>query len=138
MTIADTSGLLAFFNSREPSHAAIRSHVESLDEPLVVSPFVVAELDYLLATRLGTDIETAVLDELAGGAYDLAALSAADLALCSEIIGRYADLSIGVTDASLVVLAHRYDTTSILTLDHRHFSVVRPLSGGHFDLPRQD
>jgi hypothetical protein len=35
---------------------------------LVVSPYVVAELDYLVASRLGVSAELAVLRELAGGA----------------------------------------------------------------------
>ena len=47
---------------------------------------------------------------------------------------RYADQEIGVTDASLVVLAHRYSTKHVLTLDRRHFTVVRPVGGGRFTL----
>lgn len=44
--------------------------------PFVVSPYVTAELDYLVATRRGTAAELAVLGELAGGAYELAVLDA--------------------------------------------------------------
>jgi hypothetical protein len=36
--------------------------------------------------------------------------------------------------ASIVVLAKRFKTTSILTLDHRHFGVIRSLDGAHFTL----
>ena len=50
MIIADTSGLLALYNQREPNHHRVRVAVESIAGPLVVSPFVVAELDYLVAT----------------------------------------------------------------------------------------
>ncbi len=134
MTIADTSGLLALFNRREPSHSAVAQFVEELDSPLVVSPFVLAELDYLVATRMGVHAERAVLEELAGGAYDLASMDAGDVQKCTELINTYDDLQIGLADASLVVLAERYDTASILTLDHRHFNVILPLTGGHFTL----
>jgi predicted nucleic acid-binding protein len=48
------------------------------------------------------------------------------------VIERYADQSIGVADASNVVLAERYRTRTIVTLDRRHFDVLRPLSGGRF------
>lgn len=41
----------------------------------------------------------------------------------------YAELNIGITDASLVVIAARYNTTRLLTLDQRHFRTVRPLWG---------
>lgn len=130
--VADTSGLLAYFNRRERAHDAVCRAVASAEQPLVVSPYVVAELDYLVATRLGVVAEVAVLDELAGGAYDLASLDAADLLACGRVIARYPEQQIGVTDASLVVLAHRYGTRDVLTLDRRHFDVVRPATGGRF------
>ena len=134
MIIADTSGLLALFNLTEPAHAPVQRVVARAGEPLVVSPYVVAELDYLVATRIGLDAELAMMAELAGGAYDVTGFDAADLAKASTVIARYRDQSIGVADASVVVLADRYHTREILTLDHRHFGVLRPLSGGRFKL----
>ena len=134
MIVADTSGLLALFNAREPAHASVKRAIGEGTDALVVSPYVVAELDYLVATRLGVEAELAVLGELAGGAYHHAALTDAELADCAELIRRYADQAIGVTDASLVVLARRFGTRRILTLDRRHFSVLRPLDGGRFKL----
>lgn len=132
MIIADTSGLLALFNKREPTHDAVRRIVEGVDEPLVVSPYVVAELDYLLATRVGVEAEIAALTELAGGAYHLPGLGADLLAAAVAVVTRYNDQQIGVADASIVVLADLYRTRSVLTLDRRHFELLRPLSGGHF------
>lgn len=134
MIVADTSGLLALFNRREPDHAAVAAVVEGETEPLVVSPFVLAELDYLAATRLGVAAQCAILAELSGGAYHLVPFPAADLASAGRVIQRYADQEIGLADTSLVVLADRLATRSILTLDHRHFDVVRPLSGGRFNI----
>jgi hypothetical protein len=132
--IADTSGLLALYNRSEPAHEPVVEVVRVRSLPLVVSPFVVAELDYLLATRVGADIVIAVLRELSGGAYVIPEIGSRDLAAATDIVERYRDQDIGVTDASLVVLAERYGTKTILTLDRRHFQVVRPLSGGRFDL----
>jgi uncharacterized protein len=130
--IVDTSALLAFFDSSEPDHAAVSRAITGATEPLVVSPYVLAELDYLVATRLGVTAEFAVLRELAGGAWDLAAIGTGDLAGIEAIIGRYADQRIGVADASNVVLAERHGTTTIITLDRRHFDVLRRLDGGRF------
>jgi uncharacterized protein len=132
--VADTSGLLALFNRREPRHDDARRVVESEGNPLIVSPYVVAELDYLVGRRLGVQTELEVLEELAGGAYHLAQLDAGDLRTSATIIDRYRDQQIGLADASIVVLAERYRTRSVLTLDHRHFDVVRPLAGGRFRL----
>lgn len=50
--------------------------IEADPDPFVISAFVVAELDYLVGTRRGVDAELAVLTELAGGAWELAAISA--------------------------------------------------------------
>jgi uncharacterized protein len=132
--VADTSGLLAFFDDTERQHDTVVAAVASVEEPMVVSPFVVAELDYLLATRLGVDAELTVLHELATGAYDLPMLTASDLDECAAVVSKYRDQNIGVADASLVVLAKRYGTRDLLTLDRRHFDVVRPLTGGRFNL----
>ena len=134
MIIADTSGLLALYNKREPTHTKVARAVTKSPELLVVSPYVVAELDCLAATRLGLDTELTILRELGSGAYELPSLDADELNRCAEVIERYRDQAVGVTDASLVVLAHRYSTRTILTLDHRHFEVLRPLDGGRFKL----
>jgi predicted nucleic acid-binding protein len=133
--IVDTSALLAYFNAREPDHEAVSGAIEDHgDGLLVVSPYVVAELDYLVTTRIGVDAELAVLQELSSGAWELAGVDAADLKLATTIIEKHRDQSIGVADASTVVLADRYRTRTILTLDRRHFDVLRPLDGGRFSI----
>ena len=77
-------------------------------------------------------VELRVLHELAGGAWDLPGFGAEDVMAAGAVIQRYSDQRLGVADASNVVLAGRYATRSIVTLDHRHFDVVRPVSGGRF------
>ena len=128
------SGLIAFFSESGRSHDEVVAWLAENDAPMVVSPYVVAEVDYLVATRKGVEAELAVLAELAGGAYELATMGSEDLAAASEVVDRHRDLGIGVADASLVVLAERYRTRTILTLDRRHFGVMRRLDGGHFDI----
>jgi hypothetical protein len=130
--IVDTSALLAFFDRNEPDHDAVTRALIDTDEPLVVSPYVVAELDYLVTTRHGTAAELAVIAELSGGAWTLPAFDTADLAAAHRVLEEYADQNIGVADASIVVLADRFATHTIATLDRRHFEVLRPLTGGRF------
>lgn len=134
MIVADTSGLLALFNRREAAHQQVAAAVASVDEALVVSPFVLAELDYLVATRVGIQAELVVLRELAGGAFVLPDFGAGDLVQAAGVIERYAELGIGLADASIVVLAARMGTRTILTLDRRHFGVLRPPDGRRFRL----
>lgn len=132
--IVDTSALLAYFNAREPDHEAVSSVIDNNDGPLVVSPYVLAELDYLVAQRVGLDAELEVLRELNSGAWELAVIGAAELEQAISIIEKYGDQNIGVADASIVVLADRYGTKSIATLDRRHFDVLRPIAGGRFSI----
>jgi uncharacterized protein len=129
MLVCDTSGLLAFFDASDAHHADVSEVVEAEPGPFVVSPYVLAEVGYLLAARRGVREELAVLRELSGGAWELAACTAADVRSAHAIIGRYQDQNIGLADASLVVLADRYRTDRLLTLDHRHFRVVRTIAG---------
>jgi len=130
--IVDTSALLAFFDTDELDHETVSAVLGGKTEPLVVSPYVVAELDYLVASRLGVSAELAVLRELTGGAWDLPAIDVEGLVQARAVIERYADQNIGVADASNVILAERYRTRTIVTLDHRHFDALRPLNGGRF------
>ena len=99
------------------------------NRPLVVSPLVLAELDYLTTRIAGVDAELSLLAELVSGAYELASFGVDDLIRARAVVERYRDLQLGLTDASLVVLADRYGIDTIGTLDQRHFRVVQSLSG---------
>jgi uncharacterized protein len=136
--ICDTSGLLAYFDASDAHYASVSSVIAADPGPFVVSPYVVAELDYLLATRRGVPAELAVLGELAGDSWELASLDPSDLRAACAVIDRYQDQAIGAADASLVVLAHRYRTDRLLTLDHRHFRVIRTATGRPFRLLPED
>ena len=134
MIVADTSGLLAAFHRDEPRHGDVVEALRTLDEGLAVAPNGGAHLATPRAPRQGVATALAARRELAGGAYELAQLGRDDLAACADVVERYHDQAIGVADASLVVLAERFSTTTILTLDHRHFDVIRPLSGRRFTI----
>jgi predicted nucleic acid-binding protein len=129
--VLDTSGLLAVLDSDQRLHEPAREAFGGYDGPLLLSPFVLAEMDYLLTTRVGRGAELALLSEIARGAYRLEPFSAQDVARAVAVIERYPDLEVGLADASVVVLANRYDTLDVLTLDERHFRVLR----GVRDLP---
>jgi hypothetical protein len=60
--------------------------------------------------------------------------SANDVGRALGVVQQFADLEIGLADASIVILAERYGCGSILTLDERHFRVVTQLNGKPFRL----
>lgn len=71
MILLDTSGLRAAIDASKTQHPAAAGVLRTATPPLLLSPFVLAELDYLLATRVGHEAELALLWEVAGGAYQL-------------------------------------------------------------------
>jgi hypothetical protein len=50
---------------------------------------------------------------------------ALDIARMAELVETYLDLSPGIVDAGVAVIAERLGLTEIATLDHRHFTVIR-------------
>lgn len=125
MLILDTSGLLAALDEDQRFHASAREALAHYEGALLLSPFVLAELDYLLSTRVGWDAEVALLGEVGRGTYPLEPFSENDVAEAMGVIELYADLGLGLADASNVVLANRHGALDILTLDERHFRILR-------------
>lgn len=125
MIILDTSGLLAALDASQRHHAAAVAALKAADPPWVLSPFVLAELDYLLATRVGESAERALLSEVGRGVYRLESFQMEDIAAAERVIAKYAALEIGLADASIVILAGRYGVRDLLTLDERHFRAIR-------------
>ncbi len=134
MILLDTSGLLAAIDSSQRHHRRAVAALREARGPLLLSPFVLAELDYLLATRVGPQTETALLAEVGRGAYRLEPFEAADIAIAAEVIDTYADLEVGLADASIVVLSRRHEVLDLLTLDERHFRTLRGSGGRPFRL----
>jgi predicted nucleic acid-binding protein len=130
--LLDTSGLLAALDAGQRRHAECAAIIADRPGPFLLSPFVLAELDYLIATRIGRSAERALLDEVARGAYRLEPFDAADVEIAKGVIDKYESLETGLADASLVVLAARHRIRDVLTLDRRHFSVMRQLNGRPF------
>lgn len=131
--IVDTSGLLSALVADQRSHQECATALRAARRR-VVSPFVLAEIDHLITRIGGVRAELAMLDQMSSSSYVLAPFGSPDVELARQLVARYQDLGIGLTDASLIVLAEHYRTDEILTLDHRHFRAVTGLSGRPFRL----
>ncbi|MBS2962527.1 PIN domain-containing protein [Actinocrinis puniceicyclus] len=126
--IVDTSGYLIGTIPKHPLYGDVREVLTGADQPPVVSPLVVAEIDYMVLDKAGVEQELAVIDDLTGGAYELPDLDSDDLRAARHLVAKHRDLRIGLTDAVNAVLAERYETNEILTADQRHFRTVTPLT----------
>jgi predicted nucleic acid-binding protein len=123
--LLDTSGLLSALDESQRHHEECATVLRKASTPFLLSPFVLAELDYLLMRHLGQSAQAALLEEVARGAYQLEPFGARDVLRAKEVIDKYADLEIGLADASIVVLAERHAVSDVLTLDRRHFHALR-------------
>ena len=132
--LLDTSGLLAALFEDQRHHEECAKVLREAEGPLVLSPFVLAELDYLTQKYAGVDAEIMFLEEVYRGAYELAEYSGYLIGDTHRMVMRYRDLNIGLADASLIILAERYRCRDILTLDLRHFRAVHPISMKSFRL----
>lgn len=128
MIVVDTSVILAFMNSGDAHHAAVSRWMAEETQDLATTPLIVAETDHLVAARGGRQALSALRKDLAAGAY-LVDWWPQAMGAAVKVAERYADMALGLADASLVVLADRLGTVRIATLDERHFRAVRPLSG---------
>ena len=129
MIIVDTSALLAMHDPREKSHLELRKIAQSRKQELIISPYVVAEFDYMISKANSADFSLRALNNLLIAPFELVQLTTADFITATEVMAKYQDLNIGITDASLIALAARFETSKIMTLDRRHFSAMKLLSG---------
>lgn len=101
----------------------------------MVPPMVLAELDYLLTSKIGAVASTNALDFVARQAesrrFEIPDV-APHLRSAMAVMRGYQDADngrgVGLTDAMNVVLAAAYRTADLFTTD-RHFRIMRPLTG---------
>lgn len=126
MLVLDTSALLAALDAADPDHGPCARLIADSREDLIVPALVLSELDYWCHERLTADVWLAFLEDVLGGAYEVASPAHDDLERCHELQSTYADLEVGVVDASVLALVERLGETKLATLDHRHFATMRP------------
>ena len=132
--ICDTGPLLAALDAADPDHERCARLLVHTDEDLVVPVLVLAELDYWCARRLTPEAWLTFLDDLLAGVYRVEPPTVPDLTRCRDLQARYADLALGVVDASVIALAERLEEPKVATLDQRHFRAVRPAHVETFEL----
>ena len=124
LAVVDTGPLYASLDLDDDHHKASVKALETPGLRLVIPVLVIAEVGYLVATRLGAEVEASFMATLAQ--LDVEAPLPREWTRISELIRQYASFPLGATDASVVALAERLQTPHVITLDRRHFHAVRP------------
>ena len=132
--ILDTGPLYASLDRRDRDHARCRRLIEEADEELVIPGPVLPEVDYLVAERMGPAPMIALLRDIERAAYVVEDLAIGDYTRVRHLVDQYADVDLGFVDAAVLAIVERLDEQKLASLDHRHFSVVRPAHVGALEL----
>ncbi len=132
LAVVDTGPLYASIDADDQDHERCLRVLEAPGLRLIIPAMVVAEVTYLVGSRLGPQVEAAFLAGLAG--FDVEAPAAEDWPRIAGLVEQYADFPMGGTDASVIALAERLEADTIVTLDRRHFNAVRPTRSGAWQL----
>lgn len=124
--ILDTGPILAALDQDDPDHGKCVELIEATQEDLIIPSCVLVEVDYWVHKELDGAVWRTLTEDIRSGAYRLAPMTIGDVVRASELQEQYADLDLGLVDASVVALAERTGETKIATLDRRDFAVVRP------------
>jgi predicted nucleic acid-binding protein len=124
--ILDTGPVLALLDADDPDHGACADLIRVARESLVVVSTTLVEIDYWIRKRLEAAIWDSFVEDVAAGAYHLEQVGSDDLVRAAELERKYADLTLGLVDASVIAVCERLGERKLATLDHRHFGVVRP------------
>ncbi|HEV3310881.1 MAG TPA: PIN domain-containing protein [Chloroflexota bacterium] len=130
VALVDTGPLYAAANSGAVQHSAC---VKVLKEfQLIVPTLVVAEATYFVGSRLGPEAEARFLAGMSK--LEIEPPAAQDWERMAELVRTYGDFPLGGTDASVIAAGERLDIETLITLDRRRFSVVRPTHRDAFHL----
>ncbi len=127
MILADTGAVFALLDRDDSWHPRIAAFWERHADQIRLPETILAEVAYLLASRIGSRAESLFLHALAEGEFVLEPFVAdEDMGRVAELVRQYEAAAIGFVDASIVASAERVLVTTLLTTDRRHFPAVRP------------
>ncbi|WP_433726842.1 PIN domain-containing protein [Nocardia sp. CA-129566] len=131
IVVADTSGLIAAFDTSSPDSDGAFHVLESAGL-VVLSPLALAELDHVARRALGRQVSIDMIEDLTAQSrtkhFEIATVTPDILDQANAIRRLYPALRLDLADAVLVALAADYETNAVLTLDRRDFRALTPLT----------
>jgi len=132
--ILDTSFLFALTNRKDRAHAKCVSLARTLNASLLLPVVVLPEAAYLLEVRFGHHVMRQFVSTVFNSSWQLESVVSEDLERAYEVLSRYQSLKLDFVDAVLIAIAERLNVKTILTLDQRHFRIVRPRHTAAFEV----
>jgi predicted nucleic acid-binding protein len=132
--IVDTGVLLAAADADDDDHERCAQLLRDHQGQLKVPAPVIAECAWQIERNLGPASEAGFLRLITAGQLEVVDLSVADYGHCADLIERYADMGLGLVDASVITVAENLGVITLATLNRRDFTVVRPRHVAVFEL----
>jgi hypothetical protein len=121
--LIDAGPMVALLCRADQHHAACVAALRRIREPLCTVWPAVTEAMFLLSDR--PDAQSALAGKLESAAISLLPLDRRDVPRVLELMSKYHDLPMDLTDATLVRAAEREGLDTVFTTDRRDFSVYR-------------
>jgi predicted nucleic acid-binding protein len=126
MLLCDTGVLLAADNVKDQAHrTCLRLLRQPTDRYWCLRQCWVRSAT-CFSPGVGPQAEVTFLKSFGDDGFHIAGLEDQDIRRMAELVETYIDLPLGIVDAAVIAIAERLRLTEIATLDHRHFTVVRP------------
>lgn len=130
--ILDTGPLVALIDRSDPDHDRCRELINSATEGRLVPICALVEIEYQL--RPWTGGFAGLMADVDAGRIDVHVPDHDELKRATALIAEYADLPLGLVDASVIACVERFREPKVATLDRRHFTIVRPAHIDHLQL----
>lgn len=123
--VADTGFVVAPLNRSDIKHKDVIA-VYLQQKQTLLPQIVLAEIAYVLGRDANVSTVVTFLRGITASRFNLIALTDFDLERVAKILEKYADSRIDFVDASVMAIAERYGSKTILTLDQQDFRLFRP------------
>ena len=119
----DTSAVLALLNKSDPSHATLKHLILKEKIDIFIPVGIMAEIAYLVETRLGTRVFDLLLEDIEKQNF-LLDCGLDTIAKVRQLASKYQDMPLGYSDATVIRCAMKLGA-KVVSLDRRHFEVVQ-------------
>lgn len=122
MVTLDTSAVVALLDRQDKNHAAIVEVVKANRGDLIIPVPVLAEIAHFIERDLGQATLLAFVADIRSRAFQVDCCDD-DWDRITELIEKYADFPLGLSDSTVIVCAERHGG-QVATFDLRHFGTV--------------
>jgi uncharacterized protein len=126
--LIDTGPLVSAIDKADPAHEMASTVLQRLRRTAIVPSPVLIEVDHLARKRVGDRAARKFLKTVARGAHEVAFMTPGLMRRAVEVDGQYADLRLGLVDASVMAIAERHDLP-VFTFDFTDFRATESASG---------